>query len=468
MDMIYQILDAPINPETLARHRQHKIVFESATTSQTKGRYSVVAFDTYGEVTLTESNLEVKTPQHHFHETTAPFEKLKAFVGDYHAMIDSDELRALPFISGFMGYCSFDLVRHAFPMLQQYEAKETGHHDVHFYMIESVYVFDHYKEQIYVIVTNLFSGASQAEMAARLQQMIDEFDNIQLFETTEVPELPTKVIETNVDADTFIAQVQQFKALIQRGDMFQVVPSRIYRYAHHFGSQRYALTYQLYQKLKRNNPSPYMFYVNMGGPILVGSSPESFVKVKAGKVMTNPIAGTTKRGMTEEEDQRLAQILLNDEKELSEHRMLVDLGRNDILRIAQPGTLQLPKLMIIERYEHVMHIVSEVTGDVDPTLSPIDVIASLLPTGTVSGAPKLRAVQRIYENQPLKRGVYSGGVGYINCDHTLDLALAIRTMVIDEIFVNVEAGCGVVYDSIPEKELEETRLKAKSLLEVTL
>ncbi|MDA3101231.1 chorismate-binding protein, partial [Staphylococcus pseudintermedius] len=142
-------------------------------------------------------------------------------------------------------------------------------------------------------------------------------------------------------------------------------------YAHHFGEQLHPLTYQLYQKLKRNNPSPYMFYFNMGGPILVGSSPESFVKVKSGKVMTNPIAGTIKRGTTDEEDQQLAETLLSDEKELSEHRMLVDLGRNDILRIAQPGSLELTKLMTIERYEHVMHIVSEVIGDVDPTLSPI-------------------------------------------------------------------------------------------------
>ena len=206
----------------------------------------------------------------------------------------------------------------------------------------------------------------------------------------------------------------------------------------------------------------------MGGPILIGSSQESFVKVKEGKVMTNPIAGTIKRGATEEEDFKHAQMLLEDEKELSEHRMLVDLGRNDILRIAQPNSLEIPKLMTIERYEHVMHIVTEVIGEIDAKRSPLDIIASLLPTGTVSGAPKLRAIQRIYENHPYKRGVYSGGVGYINCDHTLDLALAIRTMVIDDNEVHVEAGCGVVYDSVPEKELEETKLKAKSLLEVTL
>ena len=155
---------------------------------------------------------------------------------------------------------------------------------------------------------------------------------------------------------------------------------------------------------------------------------------------------------------------MKDEKELSEHRMLVDLGRNDIHRISKTGTSQITKLMTIERYEHVMHIVSEVIGELKPHLSPMSVIASLLPTGTVSGAPKLRAIQRIYESYPYKRGIYSGGVGYINCNHHLDFALAIRTMIIDEEKVSVEAGCGVVYDSIPEKELEETKLKAKKFI----
>lgn len=249
--------------------------------------------------------------------------------------------------------------------------------------------------------------------------------------------------------------------------MFQVVPSRIYRYKHHFNNQLQALSFQLYQNLKRQNPSPYMYYINMEKPIIIGSSPESFVKVQNGTVVTNPIAGTIRRGRTPEEDQNNAHQLINDEKEKSEHSMLVDLGRNDIHRICKTGTSHIKKLMEIEKYEHVMHIVSEVTGEIKNNISPMSVIASLLPTGTVSGAPKLRAIQRIYEVMPHKRGVYSGGIGYINCNHNLDLALAIRTMMVDETYINVEAGCGVVYDSEPYKELEETKLKAKSLLEVS-
>ncbi|MDN6232386.1 MAG: chorismate-binding protein, partial [Staphylococcus simulans] len=271
----------------------------------------------------------------------------------------------------------------------------------------------------------------------------------------------------NIHDNQFIQNISKFKQLITEGDMFQVVPSRIYRYKHEFGDKLHDLSYQLYRKLKRQNPSPYMYYLNIDEPIIVGSSPESFVKVKGNEVVTNPIAGTIKRGQTPEEDEANAQQLLSDEKELSEHRMLVDLGRNDIHRVSKTGTSKIERLMEIEKYEHVMHIVSVVTGQLNEKMSPMDIIASLLPTGTVSGAPKLRAIERIYEAHPYKRGVYSGGVGYINCNHDLDFALAIRTMLIDQTYVDVEAGCGVVYDSIPEKELEETKLKAKSLLEVT-
>lgn len=467
MEVYYRVIDAPVNPETLARHKQHKILFESATTKQTKGRYSILAFDVYGEIILTDSVLTVKTPQQMEVIETQPLAALKAHVADTKVTIDDEQLEALPFVSGFMGAFSFDFVRHAYPILQQYPIKGSGE-DVHLYMVEQVYVFDHFKECVYVVATNLFSGVSKEVLQQRVMKMIDEFQYVELFETPLTEQLPAKQITTSVDDETFKQYVSDFKNYICQGDMFQGVPSRIYRYKHHFGQSRDAYTFRLFQRLKRNNPSPYLFYVNMGTDVLVGSSPESFVKVKGLEVMTNPIAGTIRRGQDEREDVQLAETLLSDEKELSEHRMLVDLGRNDILRIAEPGSLKIPKLMTIERYEHVMHIVSEVTGRLPEDYSPIDVIASLLPTGTVSGAPKLRAIQRIYEQQPIRRGVYSGGVGYINCNHDLDLALAIRTMVIDETHVHVEAGCGVVYDSVPEKELEETRLKAKSLLEVEL
>lgn len=467
MKVQYQKLNAEVTPEALARLRKNKMILESSDQSQLKGRYSIVIFDTYGAITLDNDEMTIQTATNKTIEQNQPYEKTQAFIDQYKTNIEDAILEDLPFISGFVGSCSFDLVRHAFPVLKEIELTDHPQHDAKLYMVEDVYVFDHYKEHLYVIATNLFSNQSDEQLKARVQRRVEELQQINIYPLRNEQKVTEKNIKSNMATEQFIATVEKMKHLIQQGDMFQVVPSIIYSYEHNFGQQLHQLSYQLYQNLKRQNPSPYMYYLNMDERIVVGSSPESFVKVQGQTVVTNPIAGTIKRGSTLEEDNANETQLKNDHKELSEHRMLVDLGRNDIHRVSETGTSKIQKLMAIERYEHVMHIVSEVTGQLKQDYSPMSVIASLLPTGTVSGAPKLRAIQRIYEAQPQKRGVYSGGIGYINCNHDLDFALAIRTMMIDETHVNVEAGCGVVYDSIPEKELEETKLKAKSLLEVS-
>ncbi|OHP54410.1 anthranilate synthase component I [Staphylococcus sp. HMSC061C10] len=466
MKIYYKVLKATMTPEALAQLSTKKIILESANQTQVKGRYSIVALDYYGTITLYDDFLEIKTQQQSETITTHFYDYFKNYINQFNESISHFDLQDLPFISGFIGSCSFDLARHEFPILKKTPLKLNNEHDARFFMIEDVYVFDHYKDDLYVIATNQFSLASQEQLEARVENNIKRLYNIQpLHQTIDFQH--HKVITSNIDKTSFLNMISQYKQKIQSGDMFQVVPSRIYSYQHHFGNQLHQLTFQLYQNLKRQNPSPYMYYINMDEPIIIGSSPESFVKVHKDKVYTNPIAGTIQRGTTPDEDLAHAQQLLNDSKERSEHSMLVDLGRNDINRIALPGSTSILKLMEIEKYEHVMHIVSEVRGNVDKSLSPMTIIASLLPTGTVSGAPKLRAIQRIYESHPYKRGIYSGGIGYINCNQDLDFALAIRTMLIDDKEVHVEAGCGVVYDSIPEKELRETQLKAKSLLEVT-
>lgn len=466
MKLYYEKLNAEVTPEALARLRDKKIVLESSDQSQLKGRYSIVIFDTHGSVTLDNNVLEIKTSEQQEIIKDNPYQALKTLVDQYKTEIEDSELADLPFISGFVGSCSFDLVRHEFPILKKIELADHPQHDAKFHMVEDVYVFDHYKEQLFVIATNLFSEQTEAELKQRVKARVDELKHISLYPEYRTHKLNDKQIESNMTQTEFEETVRAMKSLIQQGDMFQVVPSIIYSYQHQFGKHLQQLSYQLYQNLKRQNPSPYMYYLNIDDPIVVGSSPESFVKVKGDTVVTNPIAGTIKRGKNETEDIENEKILKSDEKELSEHSMLVDLGRNDIHRISITGTSKIEKLMAIERYEHVIHIVSEVTGKLNDDYSPMSVIASLLPTGTVSGAPKLRAIQRIYEAQPNKRGIYSGGIGYINCNHDLDFALAIRTMMIDDKQINVQAGCGVVYDSVPEKEYEETKLKAKSLLEV--
>lgn len=211
-----------------------------------------------------------------------------------------------------------------------------------------------------------------------------------------------------------------------------------------------------------------MFYMEFDEYTILGTSPESLVKVRDGKVTTNPIAGTKPRGKTKEEDSKIEQLLLNDEKEVAEHRMLVDLGRNDIGRVSKVGTVEVVKYMTIERYKHVIHIVSEVTGELCDNMHVLDVLISCLPAGTVSGAPKIRAMQIINDLEPLKRGVYAGAIGYISVNGNMDLALAIRTMVVKDNKAMVQAGAGIVYDSIPELEYEETLNKAKALLEVSI
>lgn len=468
MEFYYEVLKAHITPEALGQLNEHKIIFESASQQQLKGRYSIVAFDYYGTVKLNDNELIIKTLKEDKVITTEPYNYLKTFINQFDCVINDEKLKQLPFISGFMGTCGFDLVRHEFPILKRVAIKSMKTiSDVSFYMIEDVFVFDHYKDELYVIASNQFSKASNAELKLRVKHRIQALSQIKVYQENNKMVPKRSEIKVNISDKQFIDIVTQMKQRITEGDMFQVVPSRIYSYQHHFGENKNQLSYQLYQNLKRKNPSPYMYYMNMENEIIVGSSLESFVAVHNGEVITNPIAGTIRRGNTSEVDERNAHQLITDEKEISEHSMLVDLGRNDIHRVSITGTSEISKLMVIERYEHVMHIVSEVKGKIRKDISPMTTIASLLPTGTVSGAPKLRAIQRIYESYQYKRGVYSGGVGYINCNQNLDFALAIRTMLIDDDTVNVEAGCGVVYDSIPEKELEETRLKAKSLLEVT-
>src|SRR5699024_3502527 len=389
MKVQYQRVNAEVTPEALARLRENKIVLESAEQSKLKGRYSIVIFDTYGSITLDNETMTVCTPEQSKVEHEAPYTKMKALIDQYKAEIEDEQLSLLPFISGFVGSCSFDLVRHEFPVLKQINLEDHPQHDAKFHMVEDVYVFDHYKEHLYVIATDLFSEDTEAQLKSRVNKRVEELKQISIYPSKIENKNTEKKIKSNIAPAQFMNTISKMKSLIQQGDMFQVVPSIIYSYEHHFGQELKQMSYQLYQNLKRQNPSPYMYYLNMDHPIIVGSSPESFVKVKGQTVVTNPIAGTIKRGVTEEEDQANEARLKSDEKELSEHSMLVDLGRNDIHRVSEIGSSKIGKLMAIERYEHVMHIVSEVTGKLKENYSPMTVIASLLPTGTVSGAPKL-------------------------------------------------------------------------------
>ncbi|KTT84444.1 anthranilate synthase component I [Mammaliicoccus sciuri] len=462
----FKKLNADITPETLGQINRKKMILESASTDQMKGRFSIVAFDAVGKVNLYDDYLQIFINEDEQLVNERPYESLEDFINDMKVDEVPEALTHLPFISGMIGYCSFDLIRYQNKLLKQIEL-QSDIPDASFNLVESVYVFDHFKEELFVMASNLFSHNTEAQVEQVLNNMIETLKDISLFQN-KIDHTSRGELETNISEEDFMQEVEYYKSLISKGDMFQVVPSRIYKYKHYFNEQhKDTLKLQIYKNLKRQNPSPYMYYIDDEERTIIGSSPESFIKKQGDVITTNPIAGTNKRGQTEEEDKQNEIALITDEKELAEHRMLVDLGRNDLNMIAQTGSVYMPKLMTVERFEHVMHIVSIVEGKIRPEITPLQMITALLPAGTVSGAPKTRAITRIYGSRKRKRGIYAGGVGYINCNHDLDFALTIRTMVVDNEYVNVEAGCGVVYDSNPQKELKETMIKAKSLLEVT-
>jgi anthranilate synthase component 1 len=261
--------------------------------------------------------------------------------------------------------------------------------------------------------------------------------------------------------EKFMEAVVKAKEYITSGDVMQVVLSQ------RLSKQFLGNPIDMYEVLREMNPSPYMYFLDMGDFQIIGSSPEILVKLENEKVTVRPIAGTRPRGLSEKEDLKNEKDLLNDPKELAEHLMLIDLGRNDIGRISKIGSVKLTEKMIIERYSHVMHIVSNVCGQIEHDTKPLDVLRATFPAGTVSGAPKIRAMEIINELEPLKRGIYSGAIGYLSWTGDLDTALSIRTAVIKDDLIHVQAGAGIVYDSVPETEWDETMNKAMALLKAS-
>ena len=284
-------------------------------------------------------------------------------------------------------------------------------------------------------------------------------------ETISADELAPKAIaplqfSSHLEKETFERMVNQAKQLIRQGDMFQCVLSQ------RFSADIEGNPLDYYRNLRVVNPSNYLYFFDFGDYQVIGASPESLVSVKGKTVVTNPIAGTRPRGKTEEEDARLARELLADVKETAEHRMLVDLGRNDIGRIAKTDTVQVSKYMEVEYFRYVMHLTSVVKGELRDDMSAMDALKATLPAGTVSGAPKLRAMQRIYELEQEKRGIYAGAIGYLSATGDMDFAIAIRTMILKNGRAYVQAGAGIVYDSVAENEYYETLNKAKAMTKI--
>jgi anthranilate synthase component 1 len=327
-------------------------------------------------------------------------------------------------------------------------------------------IFDHVNKTIAVVAhAHLEEGdpkASYDQACRSVDELVDRLQqkdaDLPLCDIAPIGAVQ-RTYQSNFQPADFEQAVEKAKEYIRAGDIFQVVLSQ--RYA----TQTTAAPFDIYRTLRVVNPSPFMFYLSLGPDLrLVGSSPEIMVRVEGDKVTIRPLAGTRRRGKTEEEDQRLADELIGDPKERAEHIMLVDLGRNDVGRVARYGTVQLSDVMQVERYSHVMHICSNVTGRLEAGQSAFDALRSCLPAGTLSGAPKVRAMQIIDELEPHRRGPYGGAVGYVDFSGNMDTCIALRTMVIKGNTVYVQAGAGIVADSVPASEREETENKAMGLL----
>ena len=373
------------------------------------------------------------------------------------------EIPELPLLrGGAVGFSSYDTIRQ-FEHLPNTPENDLQLPDAIWAFYDEIFAFDHVKQRIIIIKTVFVEDDSTGfeQLYEQAQSALDTMQEI-IHRPLEA-DLPFQInpddISSNTERADFEQSVKTIKEYIHEGDIFQAVLSQ--RFQTEYSGDRF----MLYRALRMVNPSPYLFYLDFEDFALVGSSPEVLVRVQNDEVQLLPIAGTRPRGQTREEDEALEKDLLNDPKEISEHIMLVDLGRNDLSRVCEPTTVQLERDMIIERYSHVMHIVSDVMGTLQKNETSVSALKNCFPAGTVSGAPKIRAMEIIDELEPTKRGPYAGAVGYFDFSGNMDTCIAIRTMVATKDNVYVQAGAGIVADSDPTKEFEETENKASALIE---
>lgn len=453
-------LDTPLSTYLKLADGPYSYLFESVQGGEKWGRYSMIGLPSqivvkiYGsQIRVFQNQQPVKTEIH-----TDPLR----WIAKFQAGFKVPKLDYLPkFNGGLVGYFGYDTVRYVETKLKAAPALDPlGCPDILLMVSDELIVFDNLSNRCFFIVhadPNVDSAFDKAQqrLDALTQQLNDTPPKRK--QHANPVNVGEKDFVSGFTHDGFIDAVKKAKQYITDGDIMQVVLSQ--RLSVPFNAE----PIDLYRALRTLNPSPYMYYLNLDDFHIVGSSPEILVRMEDNEVTVRPIAGTRHRGKTEEQDQALEQELLADPKELAEHLMLIDLGRNDIGRVSQTGSVELTDKMVIERYSHVMHIVSNVTGQLLPGMTALDALRATFPAGTVSGAPKVRAMEIIDEFEPVKRGVYAGAVGYLSWSGNMDTAIAIRTAVIKDKQLHIQAGAGIVYDSVPEMEWEETMNKARAI-----
>ncbi len=454
-------LDTPLSTFLkLAGDRPYSYLLESVQGGEKWGRYSIIGLPCVRKVRVSGKEITVEQGDTIIEQVS--HDDPLAWIADYVHGFRVPEVAGMPrFSGGLVGYFAYDIIRYIEPRLGTDPPRDTlGTPDIMLLVSEEVAVFDNLSGKLYLIV---HADTARSDAWETVQRRLDELAS-RLREPLEYPvpgarggAVDEKAFISGFTREGFEKAVLRIKDYIVAGDVMQTVLS-----------QRMSIPYvspplDVYRALRTLNPSPYMYYMNMGDFYIVGSSPEILTRLEDGVVTVRPIAGTRPRGATEEEDRRLEEELLSDPKELAEHLMLIDLGRNDTGRVARTGTVKLTEKMVVERYSHVMHIVSNVTGELRPDMTAMDVLRATFPAGTVSGAPKIRAMEIIDELEPVKRGIYSGAVGYIGWQGNMDTAIAIRTAVIKDGTLHIQAGAGIVADSVPANEWEETLNKGRAM-----
>lgn len=452
-------LETPLTAYLKLADNPYTCLLESVTGGETWGRYSIIGLPARTvvavngrSVTVTEQGKLISKVQ-----TDDPFAAIETFKARFRA----PEIADLPrFSGGLVGYFAYDCTGYIEPRLRKDDKQDPLQTPEILLMVcENLVVFDNVCRKV-ILIVHADPAVSQA-----YEQALERLEQIHRKLSAPLPTYtasdPMQVQESDFSfafaKQDYFRAVERIKQYIQDGDVMQVVLSQ--RMSIPFPAK----PFNLYRALRSSNPSPYMYYLDLGDFDVVGASPEVLVRLEDNTVTVRPIAGTRPRGKTRDEDLALEKDLLADPKELAEHLMLIDLGRNDVGRIATTGSVEVTEKMVIERYSHVMHIVSNVTGQLKENCSALDVLKATFPAGTLSGAPKIRAMEIIHELEPIKRGIYGGAVGYLSWGNNMDTAIAIRTAVIRDNTLYIQAGGGIVFDSVPENEWQETLNKGRAI-----
>ena len=440
----------------VAEHSDYAFLLESVEGGEQVGRYSFLGKDPF----LILRSRGGKTTIDRMGETT---ESEKPFVATLRELMAGSHAPFVPglprFTGGAVGYLAYDAAAWFEPVKLQ--PTDRSDEEAGFMLFDTVLAFDHVRHRILIIANARITGDEDLESLYQFACTRIEFVERELERTLSRPprtDAGALEVTSNVSREEFEQMVRTAKEYIAAGDIYQVVLSQ------RFETPIASDPFTVYRALRHVNPSPYMYFLRIGGRSIVGSSPEMLVRVEGRRVETHPIAGTRPRGRNEEEDLRMAEELKRNEKERAEHVMLVDLGRNDVGRVAEYGTVRVPTYMTLERYSHVMHLVSIVEGRLTDEHDRLDALVACFPAGTVSGAPKVRAMEIISELENRRRGTYAGAVGYLDFAGNLDFCITIRTVVIEDGQAYVQAGAGIVADSNPAAEYEETRDKARAVI----